>query len=80
MSTAVTVYTAGARCMACKLTLADLDKRGIGYQAIDLHADAAARDYVAGLGYQAAPVVTVDDGTTVCGWSGYRPDSIASIA
>lgn len=76
----ITVYTAGPRCMACKLTLADLDKRDIAYRAVDLTTDAAARADIAELGHHSAPVVTVDDGQTVRDWSGYRPDAIAALA
>lgn len=75
----ITVYTAGPRCMACKLTIADLDKRRIDYTAVDLTTDEAARAYVAGLEHHAAPVVTIDDGQTVRTWSGYRPDAIAAL-
>ncbi len=76
---AVTVYTAGDRCMACKLTVRALDERGIAYRSIDLHTDGAARDYVAQLGHHAAPVVIVDDGHTIRDWSGYRPDAINAL-
>lgn len=76
----ITVYTAGERCMACKLTRADLDKRGIDYTAVDLTTDEDARAYVAGLGHHSAPVVVVTDDDTMRDWSGYRPDAIAALA
>jgi len=74
----VTVYSTGARCVRCRLTLRKLDDTGIRYRVVDFTDDAIApaREFVtADLGYTGAPVVLVDDDPQHhC--SGFRPDLI----
>ena len=73
--TTITVYTKPA-CVQCHATYKALDKQGLDYTVIDISTDDEARDYVMGLGYLQAPVVTVGDEH----WSGFRPDRIKSLA
>lgn len=70
----VTVYTKPA-CVQCNATYRALDKRGISYDVVDVTEDAAALDYIKGLGYLQAPVVV----TEAEHWSGFRPDKIATL-
>ena len=71
----IVVYTKPA-CVQCNATYKALDKQGIEYEVVDITEDAEARDYVMALGYLAAPVVVVDDGTH---WSGFRDTRIAAL-
>lgn len=69
----VTVYTV-PNCTGCIATKRWLDKRGVGYETVDLSADTVSRERLSGLGFTSAPVVEVDvpDGQDC--WSGFRPD------
>jgi hypothetical protein len=51
-----------------------LDKRGVGYETVDLSEDAASRERLTGLGFASAPVVEVDEPAGQERWSGFRPD------
>lgn len=73
MSSAITLYTKPA-CVQCTASKRALD--GITYTTIDVTEDAAARDYVMGLGYLQAPVVVAGQDH----WSGFRPDRIRELA
>jgi glutaredoxin-like protein NrdH len=74
----VTVYTTPS-CARCVMTCRVLDRAGIRYRLVDVAADAAAREYVAGeLGYTEAPVVVVDQ-DEANHWSGFRPEKIATL-
>lgn len=75
MNTTITLYTKPA-CVQCQATKKALDKSGVAYQTVDITQDPAARDYVIGLGYLAAPVVVAGDDH----WSGFRPDRISRVA
>jgi glutaredoxin-like protein NrdH len=73
----VTIYTK-PDCMPCRATKRALTKRGVEY------VEAPAREHVATLaryGYQAAPVIVVEDttGEVVDHWSGYRPDKCDTL-
>lgn len=75
----ITVYTTPL-CMGCKMTAKHLDKAGVPYRTVDITADSAAADYVRGLGYAAAPVVTVELADGLDHWNGYRPDQLDALA
>jgi glutaredoxin-like protein nrdH len=51
-----------------------LDKRGVGYETVELSEDAASRERLTGLGFTSAPVVEVDEPAGQERWSGFRPD------
>lgn len=73
----ITVYST-PNCMQCKMTVRELNRRGLEHQVIDLTTDSQAYDYVTQqLGYQAAPVVTTGSGDH---WTGFRPDKVAEQA
>lgn len=78
---AVTVYTTGTDSEPCKMTTDVLTKRGVPFTEVDIRENAAARVYVTEeLGYTAAPVVVVEDGTGEDHWCDFRPDQIGRIA
>ncbi len=74
----VTVYTTPL-CMGCKMTAKHLGKAGVDYRTVDVTQDPDAAAYVAGLGYTAAPVITVDLPDGVDHWHGYRPDRLDAL-
>lgn len=71
----ITVYSK-PMCVQCDATYRALDKQGLDYERIDVTQDAAALEFIKGLGYQQAPVVMAGDDH----WSGYRPDRIKAAA
>ena len=71
----ITVYSK-PMCVQCNATYRALDKQGLDYQSIDVSQDAAALEFIKGLGYQQAPVIIAGEDH----WSGYRPDRIKAIA
>lgn len=75
----VTVYTVGHACIQCRLTAHVMAALGLSCKVVDLtdDANAAAREYVADLGYTQAPVVVVDDHDH---WSGFQPARIKQLA
>ena len=77
MTAAVTVYTK-PNCPQCNATHKHLTNLGIDHDTVDVTQDPEAHAYVTGLGYQAAPVVVVNDGEDH--WSGYRPDRLKGLA
>lgn len=76
----VTVYTTGPSCIRCKMTKNLLTQKGIPFEEIDVRDNEAGRARVMELGYTAAPVVIVEDGTDSDHWSEFRPDQIARVA
>ena len=70
----ITIYTK-PDCVQCHATCRALDRKGIGYQRIDLLADQQALAHVRSLGYQQVPVVE----TATEHWSGFRPDKIGAL-
>ena len=66
-------------CMQCRQSKLLLNRLGIPYTTIDIEHDADALQYVLNLGYMAAPVITVSDGTNIKHWSGFIPDNIKGI-
>jgi glutaredoxin-like protein NrdH len=74
----VTVYTV-PNCTGCTATKRWLDKRGVGYETVDLSADTVSRERLAGLGFTSAPVVEVDDLAGQERWSGFRPDLLKAM-
>lgn len=71
----VTVYTSPA-CQGCKATKRYLDNRNVEYATIDVSEDAAALDFIKGLGYVQAPVVVAGDEH----WSGFQPTRLDALA
>jgi len=53
-----------------------LDKKGIGYEKIDVTEDQTGLERIKNMGYLQAPVVLTEDGQH---WSGYRPDRIDEL-
>lgn len=70
----VTVYSKPL-CVQCTATIRALDAKGIAHRVVDLTADDAAMEMVAGLGYRQAPVVIAGGNH----WAGFRPDLIAKL-
>lgn len=64
-------------CVQCTATKKAFDKKGIKYDLVDLSLDQDALEFVASLGYRAAPVVFVDESTH---WAGFRPEMISKIS
>ena len=78
----VTVYSTGASCQRCRLTIRKLEEARIRFTVIDVtDADnTAAREFITeDLGYSEAPVVIVDN-EPQHHWSGFRPDLIDRLA
>ncbi|MFC5931526.1 glutaredoxin family protein [Cryobacterium melibiosiphilum] len=77
----VTVYTTGPSCIRCKMTKDVLTKKGVEFVEVDIRDNPAAHEYVTEeLGYTAAPVVVVEDGTGEDHWCEFRPDQIERVA
>ncbi|BCP41413.1 hypothetical protein MINTMi27_15060 [Mycobacterium intracellulare] len=75
--TSVVVYTRPL-CQPCKATKRKMDQLGIPYREVELNDE--TRRYVTSLGYDQAPVITVDYGEGVTtSWSNYRPDLIQQL-
>ena len=71
----ITVYSKPS-CPQCDATYRAMDKKGLSYDVIDISQDAAAFEFVKGLGYMQAPVVVAGERH----WAGFRPDQIAAVA
>ena len=85
MSFGITVFSKPA-CVQCTMTKKVLDREGLSYTLRDVSEDAEALEFVTQLGYQAAPVVFITDGTVadrkgepINHWSGLRPDLLAQL-
>lgn len=79
----VTVYTAGANCMACRQTKRHLERRGVEYTEIPIYDNVAAAGIQAAikeLGFTQAPVVCASTSGGEQSWDGYRPDRIDALA
>lgn len=63
-------------CQPCLQTKRHLDRIGVSYQEVNVREDEAALTKIINMGFQAAPVVMVDDKA----WSGYQPDRIDELA
>lgn len=74
----ITVYEKND-CMQCKQTKRLLDKLEISYDTVNIEDDETALQYVKELGYLAAPVILVTDGTNTKHWSGFIPDNIKGL-
>ena len=85
MSFGITLFTKPA-CVQCVMTKKVLDREQLDYTLRDVTEDAEALEIVTSLGYQAAPVVFITDGTVadrkgerIHHWSGLRPDLLAQL-
>jgi glutaredoxin-like protein NrdH len=67
----ITIYSL-PNCVQCDMTKKLFTREGVEFETIDLSTDSQAAEFVRELGYQAAPVVTVDDRH----WSGFKVDKI----
>ena len=77
----VTVYTTPA-CRQCQMTKDWLTKNGVPFTPVDLSESPRDLEAVRALGYQAAPVVIVnDDGDpgNEKHWYGFRPDLLTEF-
>lgn len=70
----VTVYTIPA-CPQCDTTKRFLERADISYTVIDMSKDAEAHDFVKGLGYTQAPVVSFEGKH----WSGFRFEELNAL-
>ncbi|HIY66342.1 MAG TPA: glutaredoxin-like protein NrdH [Candidatus Agrococcus pullicola] len=75
MGAPITVYTT-PNCVQCVATKRALQDAGLDFETVDVTSDPEAMQTVLQLGYQQAPIVTVD--ATGEHWSGIRPDRIAA--
>ena len=71
----IKVYTK-SNCMACNFTKNFIIDNGITAEFIDVTQDEEALSYVKELGYNAMPVVYVDETTH---WFGFRPDELEKL-
>lgn len=71
----ITVYTK-PNCMACNFTKNFIQDNGIEAEFIDVMKDENALSYIKDLGYNAMPVVYVDETTH---WFGFRPDELEKL-
>ena len=49
------------------------------YQTIDISDDPAAIEALRALSYYSVPIVMVDNGSNIVGWTGFRPDKIKDL-
>lgn len=76
--TVVTVYSKKP-CVQCDATFRKLDGLGVDYKVADATTEENLT-YLKDLGYQQAPVVTVEkDGFMIDSWSGYIPDKVLEL-
>lgn len=75
MKQTITVYTK-PNCMACNFTKNFIIDNKIETEFIDVTKDEEALTYVKDLGYNAMPVVYVDENTH---WFGFRPDELEKL-
>ena len=71
----IKVYTK-PNCVACNFTKNFILNNGIEAEFIDVTKDEEALTYVKDLGYNAMPVVYVDEQTH---WFGFRPDELEKL-
>ena len=71
----IKIYTK-PNCMACNFTKNFINDNGIEAEFIDVTKDEQALSYVKELGYNAMPVVYVDETTH---WFGFRPDELEKL-
>ena len=71
----IKVYTK-QNCMACNFTKNFINDNGIEAEFIDVTQDENALSYVKELGYNAMPVVYVNEQTH---WFGFRPDELEKL-
>lgn len=69
-----TVYSRPS-CVQCQWTKKIMEQEGIAYDEINVEEDAAALEFIKGLGYSAAPVVVAGNEH----WSGFRPERIKGL-
>lgn len=63
-------------CMQCKMTHSILIDGDVNVQYIDIDDVENGREFIQHLGYQALPVVILDNGTM---WSGFQPELINDV-
>ena len=71
----ITVFTK-PNCMACNFTKKFIQNNEITAEFIDVTKDENALSYIKDLGYNAMPVVYVDEQTH---WFGFRPDELEKL-
>ena len=71
----IKIYTK-PNCVACNFTKNFINDNGITAEFIDVTQDEQALSYVKDLGYNAMPVVYVDENTH---WYGFRPDELEKL-
>lgn len=80
MTKQVTVYSK-PNCMQCMYTKKYLTEHDIEFNTIDVTKDDISLSFIKDqLGYQAVPVVVVDDNAdTFEHWYGFQPDKLAKL-
>jgi len=71
----IIIYTKD-NCVQCNATKNAMDKKGIGYQLVNLDSEPEAVETLKSLGYRQVPVVMAADQH----WSGFRPDKISALS
>ncbi len=81
MTKQVTVYSK-PDCMQCMYTKKYLTEHDIDFNTIDVTQDDLSLSFIKDqLGYQAVPVVVVDDNADIFEhWHGFQPDKLAKLA
>jgi len=74
----ITVYTTPS-CPQCTATMTHLDKAHMPYSVVDVTANADAEQWLRDLGYETAPVVTVETPEGIEHWDSYRRDRIDEV-
>lgn len=73
----VKVYSKPA-CVQCNATYRHLDRINVPYESIDISKDLDAYSLILDKGFQAAPVVVVDNDWDNA-WSGYQDDKLDAL-
>ena len=71
----IKIYTK-PNCVACNFTKNFISNNGIEAEFIDVTQDEQALSYIKNLGYNAMPVVYVDETNH---WFGFRPDELEKL-
>ena len=71
----IKIYTKPS-CPQCEMTKNFINDNGIEAEFIDVTQDEEALSYIKSLGYNAMPVVYVDENTH---WFGFRPDELEKL-
>ena len=76
----ISVYTK-PRCMQCEMTKMWLTQNKIPFEAVDIEANSGALELLRHYGWQALPVVAIDDeiSDNSKSWSGFQIDKLEAL-